>query len=375
MKTETEVIETTTELAKLVKINTEFIRILLVTIDNGIVSEQKELIGAVDNLKTIVKEADYKKVETAIISEFQKLIDDNSELNINIDSFLYHAQAKRDKATFALTKKEELNTSSRRFILESFNDVANPIREHQEEQRQLEVERVAREKELQEIEKAKEFQTKNLNMLVKAITTLDKTSKEVVKKGILDLQDIDCSMYPSIDCSLIVGRAVANLNDIISTIEQIELKQEQEKIELGEYRKREEEALAKKIALEKEEIETIGKVQALTNCDLPLNELEKNLEAVRKLYNKEYSISTKEIIRNIGELIKTAIATDRKSLHENEMRMVLKQVRFIDENTNMLDISSVRDGIQKTKKIETNNLEFAREDALNAINDMINVLT
>ena len=207
MKTETEVIETTTELAKLVKINTEFIRILLVTIDNGIVSEQKELIGAVDNLKTIVKEADYKKVETAIISEFQKLIDDNSELNINIDSFLYHAQAKRDKATFALTKKEELNTSSKRFILESFNDVANPIREYQEEQRQLEIERVAREKELQEI----------------------------------------------------------------------------------------------------------------------------------------------------------------------EIMMILKQVRFISKNINISDISSIRDGIAKVKKVDVNNLKFAKEDALNDINDMIDI--
>ena len=35
---------------------------------------------------------------------------------------------------------------------------------------------------------------------------------------------------------------------------------------------------SKEIALEKEEIETIGKVQALTNYNLPLSELEKRLE-------------------------------------------------------------------------------------------------
>ena len=57
------------------------------------------------------------------------------------------------------------------------------------------------------------------------------------------------------------------------------------------------------------------------------------------------------------------------------MKTEVIETEVIEANTNMLDISSVRDGIQKTKKIETNNLEFAREDALNAIDDMINVLT
>jgi hypothetical protein len=157
----TEVIEANTELAKLAKINTELTEIPLVIISNGVVSEQKELIKAVDNLRVLVdsaidgdksvkelvstrknikalasiyrdyrlkstqpfkeitsfllniekdikkqderllihiseiKEVDYKKVETAIMSEFQRLIDNNIELGINIDSFLYHAQAKR----------------------------------------------------------------------------------------------------------------------------------------------------------------------------------------------------------------------------------------------------------------------------------------